>query len=128
MSNLINGLHHVALKCATSDEFRKVKEFYGSVLGLKKLREWKSGVMFDTGCGIVEIFNNADTQLPTGTIRHFAFVTDDIDACVATVKAAGYEVFDGPRDVDIPSDPIYRVRVAFCYGPLGEEIEFSCER
>ncbi len=29
---------------------------------------------------------------------------------------------------EIPSDPPYPIRVAFCHGPSGEEIEFFSER
>ncbi|MCR4642380.1 MAG: hypothetical protein K5697_10170 [Lachnospiraceae bacterium] len=28
----------------------------------------------------------------------------------------------------IDSDPEYPIRLAFCFGPLGEQIEFFCER
>lgn len=124
MEKLVSGIHHVALKCSSAAEFEAEKHFYGDVLGLKKVREWKVGVMFDTGDGIIEIFNNADDRLPTGTIRHFAFAADDVDTCAAAVRAAGYEVFIGPVDREIPSEPALPIRIAFCYGPLGEEIEF----
>jgi glyoxylase I family protein len=33
-----------------------------------------------------------------------------------------------PVDKVIPSAPPYPVRLAFCIGPLGEEVEFFCER
>ena len=42
--------------------------------------------MLDTGNGIVEIFNDGDGALDKGVIRHFAFATDDVDACVEAVK------------------------------------------
>ena len=44
------------------------------------------------------------------------------------VKAAGYDLFIEPNDRDIPSDPVYPIRMAFCYGPLGEQVEFYMER
>ena len=44
------------------------------------------------------------------------------------MEKAGYEVFMKPCDKEIPSDPPYPIRVAFCHGPLGEEIEFFSER
>ena len=43
-------------------------------------------------------------------------------------KKAGYEVFIGPKDICIPSDPEFPARMAFCYGPLGEKIEFFQEK
>jgi len=33
-----------------------------------------------------------------------------------------------PKDSDISSTPVYPVRIAFCLGPDGEEIEFFEER
>ena len=63
-----------------------------------------------------------------GAIRHIAFATDDVDGVIEKVKSAGYEVFIEPKDIVIPSDPAYPARMAFCYGPLGEEIEFFQER
>ena len=43
------------------------------------------------------------------------------------VRNAGYTVFVEPNDKVIDSVPEYPFRMAFCYGPLGEEIEFFCE-
>ncbi len=126
--SLIKGLHHVSLKTSTPEEYAKAVDFYGNILGLEVAREWATGIMFETGAGLVEIFNNAQEQLPVGTIRHFAFAVDDVDACVKSVTAAGYEVFKGPQDIVIPSNPELPARMAFCFGPLGEEIEFFCER
>ncbi len=44
------------------------------------------------------------------------------------IKNAGDEVFIEPNDIVIKSEPEYHARMAFCYGPLGEEIEFFQER
>lgn len=126
--SLIQGIHHVAMKCCTPEEYDKVIRFYRDVLGLPVARTWAAGTMFDTGTGLLEIFNNADFPLPQGTIRHFALAAADVDACVRAVTEAGYEVFLGPKDIVIPSEPPFPARIAFCYGPLGEEIEFFCER
>ena len=56
-----------------------------------------------------------------------AFATDDVESIVSDVKAAGYEVFIEPKDIVIGSDPEFHARMAFCYGPLGEQIEFFKE-
>lgn len=84
--------------------------------------------MFDTEAGLIEIFANATETLDKGIIRHFAFAVEDVDACAKAVTEAGYQVFMGPKDIAIPSEPPFPARMAFCYGPLGEEIEFFCER
>ncbi len=54
-------------------------------------------------------------------------ITDDVDACVDAVKKAGYEVFIEPKNIEIASMPVFPARIAFCRGPLGEEIEFFQE-
>lgn len=33
-----------------------------------------------------------------------------------------------PKDIVISSQPPYPARIAFCKGPLGEEIEFFCTK
>ena len=125
---MIKGIHHISMKCETAEELVKVKEFYLEILGLKICREWDGGLMLDTGNGLVEIFTNQAGEHQLGVIRHMALLTDDVDSIVSKVKDAGYEVFVEPNDVDIPATPIYPIRMAFCYGPLGEQIEFFCER
>ncbi|MBP5607217.1 MAG: VOC family protein [Lachnospiraceae bacterium] len=125
---MIKGIHHISMKCNTAEEINRVKEFYISVLGLKIIREWSDGIMIDTGNGYIEIFTNADGEHRLGAIRHFALLTDDVDTMAKKVKTAGYEVFVEPVDKVIKSDPEYPIRMAFCFGPLGEQIEFFCER
>ena len=122
--SFVKGIHHVCLKCSSEKEYEEVIRFYRDVLGLPVARTWAEGIMFETGSGLIEIFNNAESPLPQGTIRHFALATDDVDACVKAVSDAGYEVFIGPKDIEIPSNPVFPARIAFCKGPLGEEIEF----
>ena len=124
---MIKGIHHVSIKCIKED-YEKVRSFYTDVLGLKILRQWPDGAMLGIGGDIVEIFNNGTERLPKGMITHIAFFTDDPDDLTKRVKDAGYEVFMEPTDKTIPSEIPYPIRVAFCYGPIGEEIEFFAER
>ena len=116
------------MKCGTPEELANVRKFYLDVLGLKICREWPDGMMIDTGNGLLEIFTNADGTHCLGAIRHLALLTDDVDEIVAKVKAAGFEVFIEPNDKVIASNPPYPIRMAFCYGPLGEQVEFYMER
>lgn len=125
---LIKGIHHVSMKTSSEKEYVEVVKFYQDILGLPVARVWNKGIMFETGAGIVEVFNDGEGALEKGVIRHFAFATDDVDACIKTVREAGYEVFIEPKDVVIMSNPEFPARVAFCKGPLGEEIEFFQER
>ena len=79
---LVQGIHHVCIRCE-KPEIEKVKEFYQGVLGMPVIRSWGepelAGFMFDTGAGLVEVFTDAEGQLPQGSIRHFALKTDDVD-------------------------------------------------
>ncbi len=125
---MITGIHHIALKCRGIEEFNRTVAFYRDLLGLPVAREWGNGtaVMLDTGAGLLEIFANAEDEPSVGAVRHFALATDDVDACIAAVRAAGYKITVEPNDICIPSEPPYPARIAFCVGPIGEEIEFFC--
>lgn len=125
---MITGIHHISLKCGTKEEFEKAKAFYLDLLGFTVVREWPDGIMIDTGNVMLEIFSNGAGIKTKGALRHIAFAADDVDGIVAKVKESGYEVFIEPNDIEIPSDPVFPARMAFCFGPLGEEIEFFYER
>ena len=125
---MITGIHHVSLKCGTTKEFEKAKDFYLDVLGFAPVREWPEGIMIDSGNGLLEIFSNGPGVKSIGAVRHIAFGTDDVDGVIEKVKAAGYEVFIEPNDIVIRSDPPFPARMAFCWGPLGEELEFFQEK
>ena len=124
---MIRGLHHISLKCGSGEEFEKTKSFYVDLLGFKLVRQWPEGVMIDFGNGLLEIFNQGGGVKSVGAIRHVAFATDYVDDVAETVRNAGYEVFIDPKDIVIQSSPEYPSRIAFCYGPLGEQIEFFQE-
>lgn len=131
MSSLISGIHHVALKCNGTAEFEKTLDFYQNTLGLELVRSWgegeKAGAMLSTGDGLLEVFASGE-PLPQGTIRHFALRTERVDDCVAAVRSAGYPITVEPKNVVIAADPPFPARIAFCVGPVGEEIEFFQEK
>ena len=131
MKKRIKGIHHASLKCCNAEEFERTVRFYRDVLGLEVRRTWgegsQAGAMLDTGSGLMEIFANGQEKLPQGAIRHIAFATDSVDECIAAVKSAGYPVLVEPKDIVIASDPPYPARIAFCTGPVGEEIELFQE-
>lgn len=122
---MITGIHHVSMKCASTEEYENVKEFYCQVLGLTVKREWAAGCMLDTGAGYVELMNSGKTAEDPGIITHFALATEDVDGTIEKVKALGCGVRVEPKDVVLAGDP---ARIAFFYGPLGEEIELFCEK
>ena len=127
MERLITGTHHFSMKCAPQ-QLAEAVEFYHGLLGLPIVRRWEEGLMLDTGSGLIEIFTNGEGICAKGAIRHIALASPDVDRCAAAVKEAGYVVFIEPKDIVIPSVPPLSARIAFCVGPLGEEIEFFQEK
>ena len=132
MSKLIEGTHHIALKAEGEAEFLKAVHFYQKILGMPMIRSWGAGAtqgaMLGTGTSLMEIMSHGTDHPGQGNIRHFALTTRDVDACVKAVREAGYEITIEPVDKVIPSTPPFPIRIAFCIGPLGEEVEFFCER
>ena len=130
MEQKIYGIHHIALKACGMEAFEQTVHFYHEILGMPIVRTWGGGTaaMLDTGAGLMEIFSNADDVLGQGAIRHMAFAVKDVDACVEAVREAGYEITTEPKDIVIPSEPPFPARIAFCIGPVGEEIEFFAEK
>lgn len=125
---MIKGIHHVAIKCTNMEEYKEELAFYINILQLPVKREWATGTMLDTGNGLMEIFNNGDSHLGLGVIRHFAFATDNVDEIVERARKNGHEVIIEPKDIVIASNPELPARIAFLRGPMGEEIELFCER
>lgn len=125
---MVTGMHHISMKCGTKEEFDKAKDFYLNMLGFSVKREWPEGIMIDCGSVLLEIFCNGEGIKTKGAIRHAAYATDDVDGIIARIRSAGYKVFIEPNDIVIPSVPECRARMAFCIGPLGEEIEFFQEK
>jgi glyoxylase I family protein len=109
------------------EEYKKVRSFYVDTLKLSVVKECDTCILLDTRAGIEEIFRDGTESLEKGIIRHFAFAVDDVQTCVDAVESAGYEVFIAPKNVQIGGDSAYSATIAFCYGPLGEEIEFFCQ-
>ena len=130
MKRMTTGIHHIALKAQGLAEYEKLLHFYQDILGMPTVRTWGKGegvgVMLDSGAGIIELFANAPDKLKAGPVRHFALATDDVDACVAAVRAEGYEITEEPHDISIGQN--FHARIAFCIGPVGEELEFFCEK
>jgi glyoxylase I family protein len=128
MKPKILGIHHIAIKAEGLAAFERLLQFYHEILGLPVVRRWgegeSQGVMLDTGAGLLELFANAPDTLSAGALRHMALEVEDTDVCIEAVRAAGYKVTMEPTDIVIASDPPYPARIAFCVGPVGEEVEF----
>ncbi len=120
MSNsLIKGIHHISMKC-NEHEIDEVIHFYKDILELDVYNEWDTGIMFDTGSGVIEIFHNGETA-PKGTIRHFALDVTDTKALTERIRNAGYEIIKEPKEINLSH---LKAIISFAIGPIGEEIEF----
>ena len=126
-SQPICDIHHVSMKCQDPEGFEKAVNFYKEILGFVEERRWDQGVMLKSGNAFfparIEIFCNGEGIRSLGAVRHFALATKYVDELAAKVEAAGYEVFIKPKDNVIPSNPEFHARLAFFYGPLGEQVE-----
>ena len=132
MEKLIKGTHHISIKARGKAAFDETVHFYHEILGMPFIRTWgegdASGAMLDTGNSIMELSAAGDDNKQSGSIRHFALATDNVDLVVERVRAAGYPITVEPKDVCIASQPPFPIRIAFCVGPCGEEVEFFCEK
>ena len=59
---------------------------------------------------------------------HHVCIKCRMDQCVKAVREAGYAITVEPKDVTLATTPPSPIRVAFCIGPVGEEIEFYQEK
>ena len=122
------GLHHVAMNVR---DFDASKKFYQEAIGASVAKEWgetgKRAALIDVGGNYVEIFEKPESAEAEGRLSHFALRCDDPDAAIERVRSYGAEIRTEPKSVDIPSDPVFPVRIAFCYGPDREVIEFFQE-
>ncbi len=125
------GFHHLAIRVF---DFEKSLKFYIDGLGFKKHISWGEGderaIMLDTGNdNYLEIFaGGKEGEKPEGAIIHMALRSENCDRDLEKAVSAGAVVTTPPTDVEIPSQPPKKVRIAFCKGPYGEIIEFFQER
>ena len=125
---MIKGIHHVAFKCETQEQQDEMICFYHELLELPILRKWDTGIHLDCFNSCIEIFLDGTKSVGEGCIRHFAFATDHVDELVEKVRNAGYRVSVEPKNVDMKTNPVSSIRVAFIEGPLHESIELFCEK
>lgn len=126
---MLQGVHHICLKAAGAEEFQRVLALYEGVLGFPILRRWGEGdgqgAMLDLGNVILEVMANGSEAREKGRFPHIALRARDVDAAVRTMEAAGFPAFLPPTDKNLGGN--YPVRIAFCTGPAGEDIEFFQE-
>lgn len=89
---MIKGIHHVAFKCETQEQYNEMIYFYHELLELPILRKWDTGIHLDCFNSCIEIFLDGTKLAGEGCIRHFAFGTDHVDEIVEKVRDAGYKI------------------------------------
>lgn len=125
----LTGIDHVAIRCCGLEAFEKTVQFYTELLGLRLDRTWGEGegsaALIAVGESYLEIFANRRPDDPAsgGAYIHVALTTDDVDGMIEKVRAAGYKIKVEPKYSYVGGKPP-RSRLAFCYGPNGEDIEF----
>ena len=124
----MRGLHHVSLKVRGEEVFERVLAFYEGELDCPLIRRWgagkNQGAMLDLGNTILEISASGEED-GKGLFAHIAFAVDDVDAMVLRMRQAGHPILIEPADKNLGGN--YPIRIAFCQGPAGEEIEFFHE-
>lgn len=129
MSKVIKGVHHIAVK-PTAEKYRETVDFYTKLLGMEPVKSWGDPqypcLMLSCGDNTcMEILKADEESVPGGKFCHVAFATEQVDELIASVRKAGYPIKMEPSDVELGGTPC---RVAFCYGPVGEEIEFFWQK
>ena len=126
---LLHGVHHVNLKVPGYACWKETLAFYTETLGLPLARQWGEGdescAMIDLGGCLLELMATGEAEPGIGRFTHIAFRTDSADRALELARQAGRPVLVEPTDVD--PDGSYPLRVAFCQGVAGEEIEFFQE-
>lgn len=129
MSNLIQGVHHIALK-PTAEQYSSVVELYTKVLGMEVKKSWGDPNMpcLMVSCGdnsCLEIIPETKESAQGGALNHLALATDKVDEAIARVREAGYEIDIEPKDMELAGSPI---RIAFFWGPMHEYVELFWEK
>lgn len=127
---MIQGVHHISLKACGEAMWEETVLFYTQVFGFPLVRRWGAGndlgCMIDLGHCLLEVTANGAVGLKKGICRHIAFQVDDVNAAASRARVAGRPILIEPVDKNLGGS--YPIRIAFCTGPSGEEIEFIQER
>ena len=125
----IQGFHHVAIHTVNFDS---AVDLYTRVLGFPIKRSWGEPgsrcTMIDAGNNnIIELSEKDPPNEEYGPLAHYALRTDNLDEIMDRIRKEGIEITVEPKNVDLPADPVYPVRIAFFKGAAGELVEIFQE-
>lgn len=124
-----SGLHHIAMN--VTDIERSI-DFYSRAFGFAPVRRWGDSpraAMLNMGDGaILELFERPEANRGEGFLLHIALRSDDVDAAYAHALSCGAGERVAPKNIDIPAEHPFPVRIAFVTGPDGEPVELFHER
>lgn len=122
----LNKIHHIAIICSN---YKKSKEFYVDILGLKVIketyREERRSYKLDLAIGEeyqIELFSFPERperpSYPEARgLRHLAFEVDDVEVYKKELEAKGIEV------EEVRIDPITKKRFTFFQDPDHQPLE-----
>jgi catechol 2,3-dioxygenase-like lactoylglutathione lyase family enzyme len=118
----LRGLQHVSVPFRDGDEAR-IRQFYGSVLGLKELQPPASVahlglIWFAAGDNLeLHLFKGSPDS---ASLAHFCLDIEDLDDTRHRLVESGARPYD---DTPIPNRPRF-----FCRDPTGNLVEFTSVR
>lgn len=125
----VQGVHHISIRAENEAVFEELLAFYRDFLGFAPVRGWgegaRRGAVLDMGNTLLELWACGGNGPQAGPVAHFALKVENVDECAERLRAAGRPIIMEPTQV--PLLPDYTVRVAFCTGPAGEQIELFQE-
>ena len=132
---MVKGLHHVALRCSSLDNYTETLDFYKNIIGMTVKYSWGEGVyaatMLELNGSVIVIFASGRASGDIGAINHFCFEVDDPALEVQQMQEAGYPVLVPATHVNLSltnsSKSELLLTYAYCMGPVGEVIEFYKE-
>lgn len=99
--NMVTALHHVNVTTPPELE-QAVKEFYGSVLGLKQVPKpsasRQSGAWYQIGATQLHLSVENEARAPLSS-RHVCFTVSDLRAAEMRFREAGVEIIPDARPV-----------------------------
>ena len=120
------GMHHISLKVA-EDCYPATVGFYRDLLELKVVRIQDTATFLSSGNVTIEILKSDKVQAEKGAVDHIAFLVDDVDSLLNTLRKAGFRVTMEPTKHTFTGEVPYCVYIAFVVGPAGESIELLKE-